>query len=430
MRLKMAFGREGMGLDLPDDPRITVLEGKDAPALTDPAGEVERSIASPIGSAPLSEIARGRRDACIVISDVTRPVPNKLILPPILKTIEAAGVPRDKITILIATGLHRPNEGRELEGLVGASIAANYRCENHFAQRPETIVGVGKTRGGIPVELCRRYVEADMKILTGFIEPHMWAGYSGGRKAILPGIASAHTMSFMHGFKMVADPGCAYDELKHNPFHRAGIEVSEMVGVDFICNVTLDAEKRVTGVFSGHFERAHEAGCDFLRPQAVAWVDAPFDAVITSGGGAPLDVSLYQTAKGITGAADVLRDGGEVLICSECGEGLGGREFTELTLSAESPQEFLERLQRPGFYVIDQWGAQEIYAVMTRVKVCLHSKGISAEDTRRCHIEPVADFAKAARALFGRLPASARIGVIPRGPFTIGRVRRGLREAA
>lgn len=426
----MAFGREGLAIELPEDPRITILEGEDAPALGDPSEAVERSIAGPIGSAPLSEIARGRRDACIVISDVTRPVPNKLILPPILKTLEAAGVPRDRITILIATGLHRPNEGPELEGLVGASIAANYRCENHFAQRPETIVNVGKTRSGIPVELCRRYVEADLKILTGFIEPHMWAGYSGGRKAILPGIASAHTMSFMHGFKMVADPGCAYDELRHNPFHMAGIEVAEMVGVDFICNVTLDAKKRVTGVFSGHFEKAHEAGCDFLRPQAVVWVEAPFDAVITSGGGAPLDVSLYQTAKGITGAADVLRDGGEVLICSECGEGLGGREFTELTLSAKSPQEFLERLQKPGFYVIDQWGAQEIYAVMTRVNVALHSRGIPAVDARRCHIEPVADFATAVRELFGRLPASARIGVIPRGPFTIGRVGQGLREAA
>jgi lactate racemase len=426
----MAFGREGLALELPDDPRITVLEGKDARALADPLDAVERSIAGPIGSAPLAEIARGRRDACIVISDVTRPVPNKVILPPILKTLDAAGVPRDKITILIATGLHRPNEGQELVGLVGAGIAANYRCENHFAQRPETIVNVGKTRAGIPVELCRRYVEADLKILTGFIEPHMWAGYSGGRKAILPGIASARTMSFMHGFKMVADPGCAYDELKRNPFHRAGIEVAEMVGADFICNVTLDAEKRVTGVFSGHFEKAHEAGCEFLRPQAVVWVDAPFDAVITSGGGAPLDVSLYQTAKGITGAADVLRDGGDVLICSECGEGLGGREFAELTLSAKSPQEFLERLQQPGFYVIDQWGAQEIYAVMTRVKVSLHSKGIAAGDARRCHIGPVADFSKAVRDLFGRLPASARIGVIPRGPFTIGRVHQGLREAA
>lgn len=426
----MAFGREGLALGLPEDPRITILEGKDAPALADPFAALERSIAEPIGSAPLAELARGRRDACIVISDVTRPVPNKLILPPILKTIEEAGIPRDKITILIATGLHRPNEGEELVGLVGASIAGNFRCENHIAQRPETVVRVGETRAGIPVELCRRYVEADLKILTGFIEPHMWAGYSGGRKAILPGIASAHTMSFMHGFKMVADPGCAYDELKHNPFHRAGIEVAEMVGVDFICNVTLDAEKRVTGVFSGHFERAHEAGCEFLRPQAVVWVDERFDAVVTSGGGAPLDVSLYQTAKGITGAADVLRDGGEVLICSDCGEGLGGREFTELALSAKSPEEFLERLQQPGFYVIDQWGAQEIYAVMTRVKVSLHSTGISAEDTRRCHIQPVDDFPKAVRELFARLPAAARIGVIPRGPFTIGRIDQGLSEAA
>ncbi|HPA18344.1 MAG TPA: nickel-dependent lactate racemase [Verrucomicrobiae bacterium] len=430
MRLTMAFGRDGVGLDLPDDPRLTVLEGRDAAPLAEPAAAIERSITEPIGSRPLGEIARGRRDACIVISDVTRPVPNKLILPPILKALESAGVPRAKITILIATGLHRPNEGEELVGLVGAEIATAYRCENHFAQRPESIVRVGETRSGIPVELCRRYVEADLKILTGFIEPHMWAGYSGGRKAILPGIASAHTMSFMHGFKMVADPGCGYDELKHNPFHRAGIEVAEMVGVDFICNVTLDARKRVTGVFSGHFEKAHEAGCEFLRPQAVVEVDSPFDAVITSGGGAPLDVSLYQTAKGITGAADVLRDGGEVLICSECGEGLGGREFTELTLSAKSPQEFLERLQRPGFYVVDQWGAQEIYAVMTRVRVALHSKGISADETRRCHIEPIADFPKAVRDLLGRLGASARIGVIPRGPFTIGRVRREMRDAA
>lgn len=430
MRVTMAFGKDGLALDLPDDPRITVLEGSDAPPLDDPAAAIERSIADPIGSAPLDRIAKGRSDACVVISDVTRPVPNKLILPPILKALETAGLDRDKITILVATGLHRPNEGEELVGLVGADIARNYRCENHFAQRPETIVRVGETRGGIPVELCRRYVEADLKILTGFIEPHMWAGYSGGRKAILPGISSAHTMSFMHGFKMVADPGCGYDELERNPFHKAGIEVARMVGVDFICNVTLDAAKRVTGVFSGHFEGAHEAGCNFLRPQAVVETDEPFDAVITSGGGAPLDVSLYQTAKGITGAADVLRDGGEVLICSECKEGLGGREFTELTLSAKSPREFLDRLQSPGFYVVDQWGAQEIYAVMTRVSVALHSKGISGEQTRQCHIQPIADFRRAVSDLFVRLGRSARVAVIPRGPFTIGRVRRPRLEAA
>lgn len=430
MKVTMAFGKDGLALSLPDDPRIQVLEGRDAPPLIDPGAAIERSIGEPIGCEPLADVARGRRDACIVISDVTRPVPNRLILPPILKTLESAGVPREKITILIATGLHRPNEGKELEALVGADIAERYHCENHFAQRPETVVRVGETRAGIPVELCRRYVEADLKILTGFIEPHMWAGYSGGRKAILPGISSAHTMSFMHGFKMVADPGCGYDELERNPFHRAGIEVAGIVGVDFICNVTLDSVKRVTGVFSGHFEKAHEAGCNFLRPQAVVEVEEPFDAVITSGGGAPLDVSLYQTCKGITGAADVLCDGGHALVCSECCEGLGGPEFTGLALSAKSPEELLERLQQPGFYVVDQWCAQEIYTVLARVRVGLHSRGISEEQTRRCHIEPITDFQKAASDLFRRLDSASRIAVIPRGPFTIGKVRKKLEHAA
>jgi lactate racemase len=426
----MAFGREGLALALPDDPRISVLDGREAPPLADAGAVVEQSLRAPIGAAPLVEIARGRKNACIVISDITRPVPNKLLLPPILKAIEAAGVPREKIVILVATGLHRPNVGEELDALVGRDIAATWRCENHFAQKPETVVRVGTTKSGIPVELCRHYVDADLKILTGFIEPHMWAGFSGGRKAILPGISSAHTMSFMHGFKMVADPGCAYGELKRNPFHQAGIEVAGMVGVDFMCNVTLDAGKRVTGVFSGHFEAAHAAGCEFLRPQSVVEVDAPFDAVITSGGGAPLDCSLYQTTKGVTGAADVLRDGGEVLICSECSEGLGGPEFSELVLSAESPAAFLKKLQRPGFYVVDQWCAQELYAVLTRVKAAVHAPGLPAEHLRRCHVEPVADFGAAVRALLGRLPPSARIAVIPRGPFTIGRLKHPLRDAA
>ncbi len=228
----------------------------------------------PTASAPLLDLARDKRDAIIVISDITRPVPNALILPPILAQLEGGGIPRSKITILIATGIHRPNEGNELERLVGKEIASRYRVINHFSKDDQDMVLVGHIGDGVPAYVNKHYVTSDLKILTGFIEPHMWAGFSGGRKSILPGISSVRTLEFMHGPEMVAHSQTRYGVLQGNPFHEAGLAIMQQAGADFIVNVTLDTSKEVTGVFAGHPVKAHQAGVDFLSRFCVRKLEA------------------------------------------------------------------------------------------------------------------------------------------------------------
>ncbi|MFW5826893.1 MAG: nickel-dependent lactate racemase, partial [Alkalispirochaeta sp.] len=324
----LKYGLHGLDIDFPETPGWAgVLEPRHQPALSDPDAAVRDSLSAPIGAAPLAEVARGRSNAVIVVSDNTRPVPNTLLLPPILATLEAAGIPAGSITILIATGIHRPNEGEELDALIGADTARRYRVVNHYSRREEDMVHAGEISGGTPVYVNRTYVESDLKILTGFIEPHMWAGYSGGRKSILPGISSVKTLKFMHGPEMVADPNATYGKLDGNPFHEAGLQIMERVGADFIVNVTLNTEKAVTGVYSGDPVTAHTTGAAALDPYSTTELDAPLDFVVTTNSGAPLDVNLYQTSKGIAGVAPVVKSGGDVVVASRCPEGLGGDEF-------------------------------------------------------------------------------------------------------
>jgi nickel-dependent lactate racemase len=420
MQVKLKYGRDGLTVDLPETPGFQgVLRPKDAPVLADPSGEVERVIGKPIESSPLAELAEGKRSACIVISDVTRPVPNKILLPPILRAIEAAGIPREGIVILIATGTHRPNEGEELAMLVGDGIARNYRVVNHFCKRAEEMTFAGKLQDGTPVHINSVYADAELKILTGFIEPHMWAGYSGGRKAILPGISSLETVRHMHGPAMVAHPRASYGVLEGNPFHEAALAIMAKVGADFIVNVTLDASKRVTGVFAGNPVTAHERGCDFLAAQCVHTLDAPLDFVLTTNSGAPLDCNLYQTAKGMSAAAPGVKFGGVILIASACFEGVGTPEYEQVMEMVDEPERFLQRLMAHEFFISNQWCAQETYQVMRRHPTWLYTTGIPREKVRQYHFTPVADVEKAVTELLGEFGDKARWAVIPDGPQLI-----------
>lgn len=431
MRVRLAYGREGLEVDLPETPGFAgVLRGSEAPALPDPAGALDRALREPIASGPLADVicaktaSLGRpATACVVISDITRPVPNRLLLPPILETLERGGIARENITILIGTGIHRPNEGEELELLVGPEVAATHRVVNHRSRCREEMADCGRTSTGIPVILNRLYVEADVKILTGFIEPHMWAGYSGGRKAILPGVASFETMRHMHGPAMVADRRTTPGLLDGNPFHEAGLEVLRMVGADFIVNVTLDREKRVTGVWAGDPVEAHLAGCRFLERHCVAELSEPLDFAVTTNAGYPLDCSLYQSVKGVTAAAQAVREGGAILIATACFEGVGSREFQQMLESIASPREFLDHLARPDQeVVVDQWCAQEMCQVMLAHEVLIRCQGIEPRWLRARGLTPVDDVGQAVSGLLSRFGPQARWAVIPEGPLTIVRV--------
>lgn len=392
--------------------------------LLDPRAAVARSLIEPRGCRPLAEVARGRESACVVISDVTRPVPNPLILPPLLETLEAEGIPRDRTLILVATGMHRASTEEERAALVGPEVAGRYRVVDHLSKAREEMVEVGRIGGRVPALVNRRYVESDLKVLTGFIEPHMWAGYSGGRKSILPGISSLETLQFMHGPEMVAHPGCEYGQLEGNPFHEAGLEVLGMAGADFVVNVTLDTGKRVTGVFSGDPVHAHLEGCAFLSRHCVRELDVPLDFIVTTNAGAPLDCNLYQTVKGITGAAPAVKPGGDVLIASRCIEGAGSPEYRKILEMVDSPRSFLNRVMQKEFFVPDQWCAQETYQVLLGRTVHVYTEGFSREELERFHFRPVADVGAGVRALLEKHGPGARWAVVPDGPMVILRVKQ------
>jgi len=426
MHIRLKYGEKGLDLEFPQTSNfVGVLYPQEADILPMPEDAVERALLQPIDSEPLKEIAQGKADAVIVISDITRPVPNALLLPVIIRHLLAAGMPADKITILIATGIHRPNEGQELERLVGKEIASSYRIINHFSKNQDDMVLVGHIGDGVPALVNKHYLAADLKILTGFIEPHMWAGFSGGRKSILPGISSVKTLEFMHGPEMVAHPQTRYGILEGNPFHEAGLAIMEQAGADFIVNVTLDTSKKITGVFAGHPVKAHLEGVEFLSHHCVRTLDEPLDFVVTTNAGAPLDCNLYQTSKGISGVAGATREGGVILIATECLEGFGSEEYRAVFEHATTPQAFIEKLMKKEFFLPDQWCAQETYQVMLKNEIWVHTQGIDAETLKRFHFKPVENMTGAIAALLDRFGPDARWAIVPDGPLLILNVQKG-----
>ena len=418
MRAGLLFGGKKVDLDLPDS--IRLLEMKALAPLPDPAGAVRQALAGPIRSAPLAEIAEGKNSACVVISDITRPVPNKIILPPILEILERCGIKNDAITILIATGMHRPNMGRELESMVGREISESYKVVNHYCRKPEEYRKIDEIDGS-PIEINRHYLDADLKILTGLVEPHFYAGYSGGRKAVLPGLSSLETMKFMHSYKMIAHPRVANCVLEGNPFHEYGLRVTELAGADFILNVVINKEREISGVFAGHYHHAHEAGCELVFRHSVVPVEGLMDMVITSGGGRPLDATFYQISKALVCAGNILKPGGSIVVVCECLEGLGSLEFCGIMRSVCSPSEFFEGYCDPDNFVIDQWCAQNIYQVLDYAgKVYVYSPGLSYEDVMQMGAVKIEDV----QATVTRLLESHKLAaVVPEGPYVVGMVK-------
>lgn len=423
MRIDLKYGLEGLPVDVEETPGfLGVLRPIEPEALDDPSSAVVKSLDTPICSSSLSEMARRKRTACVVVSDSTRPVPNRLILPAVLKTIEEQGIVPSNITILIATGIHRPSTAEERLELVGPKILGRYRVVDHLYRVRSELVQVGFIGETVPALVNRRYVESDLKILTGFIEPHMWAGYSGGRKSILPGISSVETLEYMHGPEMIAHPGTEYGKLDGNLFHKACLEVMESAGADFIINVTLNNEKEITGVFAGDPVLAHLAGCRFLEEYCVKTLDAPLDFIVTTNAGAPLDCNLYQTVKGITGASPVVKKGGDIVIASRCLEGVGSAEYRKVLDMVDSPASFLCRLMEKNSFMVDQWCAQETYQVLVDKDVWLYTGGLSPEEISRYHMRPVESLEETIGLLLQRHGPEARWALVPDGPMLILRL--------
>ena len=416
--VSLLCGEGSVGLKLPESVRS--LEMKALDPLPNPEKAIYQALVDPIESPPLRLLARGKKSACIVISDITRPVPHRIILPPILGTLEENGIGRENITILIATGMHRPNLGEELRSMVGREIMDHYRIENHYCREPDAYRKIDEIDGAA-IEVNKHYLDADLKILTGLIEPHFYAGYSGGCKSILPGISSYETMTFMHSYKMIDHPKVTNCLLEGNPFHEYGIRAAALCGADFILNVTINKKREIAGVFAGHFDHAHVAGCRAVFDVSTVNIDHRADLVITSGGGYPLDATFYQISKALICAMDILKKGGTIIVACECREGLGGTEFSRIMRSVGSPRAFFDRFCDPKNFIIDQWCAQNIYQALDHAgRVYVYSPYLDSSDLMKMGIDRVEHLQETVDAL---IPDHENVVVVPAGPYVVGMVK-------
>jgi nickel-dependent lactate racemase len=415
--MKVAFpcGHEVVHLDLPADAEI--LEPRPMPVLEDPEGSVAAALHAPLEGPPLAALAKGRETACVVISDITRPVPNRVILPPLLKTLESAGVKRTGITILIATGTHRPNMGRELAALVGEYVAKEYGIVNHDCRNRDGYRRIGEVEG-VPIEINATYLDADLKILTGLIEPHPYAGYSGGAKSILPGLSSLQTMKYMHSFEMIAHPAVRNSILAGNPFYEATVYVARLAGADFIVNAVINKEKEPCAFFAGGLKGAHSAGCRMVSEFSVIRMERPADLVITSGGGAPMDATFYQCGKGIIGAKEICRPGATVIIVCGCSQGIGSDTYAALVKECGSFEGFKRKYGDPRNFVMDQWAAQCYLQALSRIgRVLVYSPGLTAEQLSPFCVDRIEDLQREVDRL---LTGHPRVAAVPHGPYVVG----------
>lgn len=424
MRVRLEYGRDGLDVELPDENVAGILRLNTAPPIGHPAAAITRSLANPIGVRPLVELARGKRNACIVVCDITRPVPNLVLLPPILEALDSAGVPLDAITILIATGTHRPNEGEELDAILGPEIARSVRVVNHVCTDPASHVDLGISPNGVPIKLDRNYVEADLKITVGLIEPHFMAGYSGGRKLVMPGLAALETVQAWHSPRFLEHPNATSGVVEGNPVHEEALAIAKLARPDMVVDVTLDEENRITGIFAGDLEAAWMEGVRSVDAQVRATLPESVDVVVTTCAGAPLDATFYQAVKGMVGALPIVKPGGTIIIASSCSEGVGSEHFRRTLLETECLDTLMTSMQQPDWeFIPDQWEVEELAKAVKHADVTLVCDGISHETLFQCFVTPAATVEEGVRSALDRYGPKATIAVIPKGPYVIPAVK-------
>lgn len=423
MQINFAFGRSGLALDLPEGFRYRVLEAHSAVPLEDSVSAIERALDAPIGTPPLTELARGKQSVAISVCDITRPAPNREVLPPLLRRLEAAGIARQNISILIATGLHRPATEAEFREICGEEIAARYRILNHHARELSEHRFLGKTAGGTPVYIDDRFISAGLHITLGFIEPHLMLGYSGGRKLIAPGLAAQETIKVLHSPRFMRDPRVAEGSIEDNPLHRELLEIARMARHDFLVDAALGRgtpRRPIAAVFAGDPVAAHRQGVQFVSRVMLETLDRPVDAVITTAAGYPLDLTFYQAVKGITAASHIVKPGGKILILAACQEGAGGPEFTHLLAEGLPDHAFMKKLENQPV-VVDQWQLEKLAMVTAHAEVLYYLPGLPGEFSPRLWGKPYSSPQEAVRALAASLERNATVAVIPEGPYVLAR---------
>ena len=409
----LPYGDSTLSVRVPEKNVSFVLEPHHVDGVSDEAAAVTTALRNPIGQRPLAEAVQPADHVIVIVTDNTRACPDDILLPPILAELERV-VPRDHITIIVALGLHPPLGHGELCSLLGEQIVAQYCVVNHD---PASVVNIGTTSRGTPVDINPIVVNADFRLSTGFIEPHFFAGFSGGRKSIAPGVFGRNSAFVNHGFRMIADPLARAGITKGNPIHEDMVEQARMAGLDFIVNVLLNSEKRITSVYAGDLVAAHEAGCAVARRMVGVHTPHRADITITSNSGAPLDLDLYQTVKGMDTAALVTRDGGIILIASSCSAGAGPQSFVDVHSSCASPIDVMQKIRREEPFGV-QWQNQILARIQMRHQVLLRSE-LPDELVLQMRLTPVRDLDSAVASAIEQMGPCAEVAVIPEGPLVL-----------
>lgn len=418
MELKLAYGKTGLNIRLPEGVPVEVIEPKQAPGLSDPGRYVREALRRPLGCDSLGARARSSDRVGIVVNDITRPMPNEILLPALLE--ELAHVPDEQIRFFIATGTHRASTVAEVKAILGQEIAGKYEVIQNDAASGGDHIPVGRTGRGNEVRVLRPFVDCDLKILTGFIEPHFFAGFSGGPKAIVPGLAHLSTIMSNHNAAQIDHAQARWGITEGNPLWEELREAALMVPNLFLLNVALNREKALTRVFAGELNGAHKQGCDFVKSQAMVPVAQPFEVVIGSNSGYPLDLNLYQSVKGMSAASQVVKQGGAIIIAADCWDGIPDHgEYRQLLQSAESPADLLATIRQAGFHRQDMWQAQVQALVCQKAEVYFYSPNLSREQIESALLRYCGDLERKVLELIGKYGPKSRICILPEGPQTI-----------
>jgi nickel-dependent lactate racemase len=416
MRVHLQYGREGLDVEIPGR-SVTVVEPRFVPGLADEASAFREAARRPIGAPPLREVVKATDRVAVVIPDLTRPLPSDRLLPWLFAELDH--VPAGCFTIVNGTGSHRANTPEELASMAGPDVLARYRVVNHTAHDLATMLPAGKSRDGETVYLNREYVEADRRIVLGFVEPHFMAGFSGGYKGIFPAVADIGSIMRYHDARTIGDPRSTWGLLEGNPTQAIVRHNGSLLPLDFCVNVTLNRRREITRFFCGDPIAAHEAACAFSKETAMVGCERPFPIVVTTNSGYPLDQNLYQTVKGLSAAAQIVEPGGYIAAASRCNDGFPEHgNFKKLLFDHASPRAVLDTIEAPGFSLYDQWEAQLLALVRLKARVGLLSE-LPDEDVRRAYLEPIADVGAAVAGELRRLGKEAPVAVLPEGSQTI-----------
>jgi len=417
MRVRLDYGTDGLEVELPDE-RITVIEPMARPAVPDAAATLTMAIRSPIGCAPLRQQVRKGQRVAISVCDITRAQPRREQLKALFD--EMPDIPRSDITVFIATGTHRANTDAELERMLGRDVLSTCRVVNHNSRDAATLAFVGHTITGVPVHLNREFLQADIRITTGFVEPHFFAGFSGGPKMVAPGLAGLETVMTLHDATRIGHPNATWGITEGNPVHDDVREIARMVGVHFAVDVTLNRDQQITAAFAGDILEQHRAACRSAKDTAMREVAQPFDVVLTTNSGYPLDQNLYQAVKGMSAAAKIVKHGGTIVCASECRDGLPSHgSYGAILASRPTPESLLAMINTPGFSTPDQWQVQVQSQIQLKAQVLVKTSGLTAGEISAAHFTPIDDVATTVQDALARAGSAATLCVLPQGPQTI-----------